>query len=290
MKMNMKILFLILAVLPLLPSCAASGPSSSEVEKHLDSQAKGLWDFRDVKIVDSRTEKNGEAEAVYLTFKATGENSEPTYDLETSIPSVSPFSRDSSPQLQYVKELHPAGTKLDMNGNVLLIKEDGKDWQSSVKLNPALKLQGVPASSLGPNQVLRGSPEEKKFLAQQKETARLDREATLTRFFTQETNGYLSGDFRGPIQLRFTEVDEQARQVAGQMTFAKGVIKSFSGKYTDRELSFITDQVVQGEDGVGVGTQYSFLIESLEPSTRKIQGTYGHRDRRSGEVYVNLRG
>lgn len=287
--MTKKYLFLLSASFLVFQSCS-SEPSASLVEKQLDADGAGLWNFKDVEIVDSRSEKEGESKAAYVKFKAIAVNSEPTYELEaSSVRSSFLFRPKRESELEYVKVLHEKDTEVNMSGNMLMVRDPKtKDWASTISYSTPLRKQGVPKSKLSPRQVLKGSPEEKQLLEQRAETQKLDQEATLKRLFSQESNGYMRGDFTGGIKLRFDEVDYDAKTVEGQITVARGVIKSFTGTFTDRDLVFTTDQVIQGQDEVGVGTKYTLLIEALQPSTRQIEGTYGHSDRRSGELTVRL--
>lgn len=287
--MKRKYIFLLSVSLFVLQSCS-SEPSSRLVEKQLDGNGEGLWDFKNVEIVDSRSEKEGKSKAAYVQFKAIAVNSEPTYELEASSVSSSLLFRPKREQaLEYVKVLHEKDSKVNMSGKMLMVRDpQTKDWASTISFSKPLRNQGVPESKLSPRQVLKGSSEEKQLLKQKAESQKLDQEATLKRFFSQESRGYRKGDLRGSIKLRFDETDYDAKTVKGQITISRGVIKSFSGTFTDRDLVFTTDQVIQGEDDIGVGTKYTLSIESLQPSTRQIQGTYGHSDRRSGELTVNL--
>lgn len=272
-----------IASLVFLQACS-SGPTSKTVKNQLDISSKGTWDFEDVEILESRSEEPLTA----VKFKATGVNSEPTFLPEK--PSVSSFFlQPKKDSLEYVRLLHDKGSKVSMSGSMALKRDPETDkWTSNTFFTVPLAKHGVPKSQLQPRQVLRGSKEEEQFQSQQSEEQRLDREATLKRFLSQESKGYMSGDFRGSIQLRFDEVDDLAKTFKGQATYSRGVIKGFSGKYSDRDLVFTTDREIQGKDDVGVGTKFSLLIESLQPSTRQIRGTYGHQDRRSGKVIVTL--
>lgn len=286
--MNKVFLIIPVASLLLLQACS-SGPTSKTVEEQLDEQAKGLWDFKNVEISESKTDKDSASKVTYLQFKATGVNSEPTYQSLTPQTPVSFWLQGKKDEVEYVKVVHDKGSEVGMDGNMVMSQDPKtKQWSSLIAFNTPLKNQGIPKSQLQPNQVVKGSTEEKQLQAQQAETQQLDRDATLKRLFAQESSGYMSGDLRGIIKLRFDEVDEAAKTVKGQATFSRGVIKGFTGKYTDRDLVLTTDSEIQGKDKIGVGTKFSLLIEALEPSTTQVKGTYGHSDRRSGNFFVNL--
>ncbi len=259
--MTKKYLLLLSVSLLMLQSCS-SEPSSSLVEKQLDADGEELWDFKDVEIVDSRSQKESKSKVSYVKFQATAVNSEPTYELEnSSVSSSFLFRPKKESELEYVKVLHEKDSEVSMSGNILMARDPKtKDWASTISFSPPLRTQGVPKSKLGPRQVLKGSPEEKKALEQKAETQKLDQEATLKRLFSQESSGYMRGDFSGSIKLRFDEVDSDAKTVKGQITVARGVIKSFNGTFTDRDLIFTTDQVIQGQDDIGVGTKYTLLL------------------------------
>lgn len=277
--------FVLLSVV--LAACS-SGPSDSVMQADLKSSLPSFFEMTSFEVKDKENQGSKADPLFSGRVKARIKAAEATYTAEPTIPSFSFFapSRNQT-KVTYLQKKLSKGDETDIYGVVKATKYEDT-WKFVFRLDNSITTLGQPKSAFDGTAFERGSDEEKKY--KQAQVARLaeDKKATLLRVFGQETGGYMTGAFNNPFTLRFSNTQENSKTVSGSIIFPRGIIKGFTGSYSDDELKLVVNKMIQGSDTVGVGTEYNFRISELNPDSRRINGTYKHTDNRVGELLLNL--
>ena len=283
MQNHFKNLAIVVISSSLLMSCAIEGPSKRDIKRSMETQLPGFWDVSFLEREE--TENLGtKTEPLYkIRFKAKLKTEQNIFTQDR----LSNFSRQGQGGVTYLEPKLSKGTSRDFYGVVSASKHQA-GWRMSFKFDSSPDLLGQPREFYPGRTIIKGSEEEDQYQRELAEKAQADKLATLNRFFSGEHRGYMSGDLYGRPTIRFTSASVETDKVEGQLIFSKGVIKGFSGSFSENELTFEIKNVVQGEDKIGIGTIYTLRIGELKPNTRKIKGTYKHIDNRTGDVYFNL--
>lgn len=276
-----------LVALSVVVTGCSSGPSDSALQADLKSSLPTYFELKSFEAKDKENQGSKAEPLFSARIKARIRAAEATYTAEPTVPSFSFFALPNENKVTYLQKKLEKGEETDIYGVVRATKYEDS-WKFVFRLDNSIRDLGQPKSAFSGTAFERGSEEEKKYKQAQEAQLAEDRKATLLRIFRQETGGYMTGAFNTSFSLKFKPTQENSQTVSGNIIFPGGTIKGFTGSYTDDELKFVVDKVVQGADKVGTGTEYTFRITELAPNTRRVNGTYKHTDNRVGELLLNL--
>jgi hypothetical protein len=288
MKFHRQLTLISVALLAITTSgCSQLGPNDGDVKKSLQGNIPAYWNVESISLENKENLGTESDPTVQARFKAVLGLKEDTFK-----PVLKPdlIRLKNTSDVIFVAPAEKKGKTVELYG-VELSKKYTDSWKTEFKPdNDPVTALGKPRSFFNGKTVLANSPEEKAFFDEANKQVEDDRKSFLSKLLSTVSQGTMNGNnpfFLSDFKIRFTSGKDENDKLSGQMTFRGGVIKGFDGALSKKELKFTVNKLIQGKDSFGLGTVYTFPVDSLDPRNPVLEGTWNHTDGRTGEIKIN---
>jgi hypothetical protein len=288
MKLYRQLTLIAVALLTVTTSgCSQLGPNDGDVKKSLQGNIPAYWNVESISLENKENLGTESDPTVQARFKAKISLKEDTFKPVVGADS---FRLTFGSNVTFVALAEKKGKTVEIYG-VETSKKYTDSWRTEFKPdNDPVTLLGKPRSFFSGKTVLSNSPEEKAFFDEAEKQVENERKTYLSKLLSTVNEGSMKGEnpfFLSDFKLRFALNKNENDKFSGQITFRGGVIKGFDGTLSKKELKFTVNKFIQGKDNFGLGTVYTFPVDSIDPRNPILEGTWNNTDGRTGEVKIN---